>query len=173
VGCLDLAILQLARQVGGRLAFQIARTTISPNYSGEELEALDREILVVSTGIPPQEGETDEQCHEHENANASRVVHRQQEFAAVVQAAGQQPGQQPINTRQVNDNVAQQASAAPGAPQQQHQDNQPRANRRRARVFLRDFERDGLEVNNSPQTNLGATLDTLVTTRPGKYRTIA
>jgi hypothetical protein len=31
-----------------RLAFQIARTTISPNYPGEELETLDREVLVDS-----------------------------------------------------------------------------------------------------------------------------
>jgi hypothetical protein len=31
-----------------RLAFQIARTTISPNYLREELETLDREVLVVS-----------------------------------------------------------------------------------------------------------------------------
>jgi hypothetical protein len=43
------------------LAFQIARTTISPNYQGEELETLDREILVVSADVPPQDGETDEQ----------------------------------------------------------------------------------------------------------------
>jgi hypothetical protein len=53
-----------------RLAFQIARTTISPNYSGEDLETLDCEVLVVSTDVPPQEGETDEQCVERENANA-------------------------------------------------------------------------------------------------------
>jgi hypothetical protein len=45
-----------------RLAFQIARTTISPNYSGEELETLDREILVASADVPPQDGETYEQC---------------------------------------------------------------------------------------------------------------
>jgi hypothetical protein len=41
-----------------RLAFQIARTTISPNYPGEELETLDREVLVVSADVPPQDGET-------------------------------------------------------------------------------------------------------------------
>jgi hypothetical protein len=43
------------------LAFQIARTTISPNYPGEELETLDREILVISVDVPPQDGETDQQ----------------------------------------------------------------------------------------------------------------
>jgi hypothetical protein len=42
------------------LAFQIARTTISPNYLGEELETLDHETLVVSADVPPQDGETDE-----------------------------------------------------------------------------------------------------------------
>jgi hypothetical protein len=36
-----------------RLAFQISCTTISPNYPGEELETLDREILVVSADVPP------------------------------------------------------------------------------------------------------------------------
>jgi hypothetical protein len=30
-----------------RLAFQVAHTTISPNYPGEEFEALDRQILAV------------------------------------------------------------------------------------------------------------------------------
>jgi hypothetical protein len=36
-----------------RLAFQIACTTISPNYPGEELETLDHEVLVVSVDVPP------------------------------------------------------------------------------------------------------------------------
>jgi hypothetical protein len=82
---------------------------------GEELETLDREILVVSTDVPPQDGETDEQRQERENANATRAVHRQQDLAAVVPAAGQEPGQQPVNTGQVNDNVGQQVPAPPGA----------------------------------------------------------
>jgi hypothetical protein len=56
------------------LAFQIARTTISSNYLGEELETLDREILVVSTDVPPRDGEIDEQRQERENANAARAV---------------------------------------------------------------------------------------------------
>jgi hypothetical protein len=42
-----------------RLAFQVAHTTISPNYPGEEFETLDRQILVVSADVPPQDGETD------------------------------------------------------------------------------------------------------------------
>jgi hypothetical protein len=50
---------------------------------------------------------------------------------------------------------------APAAPQQRHHDDQPRANRLRARDHLRDFERDGLKVYNSRQTNLGATLAAL------------
>jgi hypothetical protein len=41
--------------------FQITGTTISPIYPGEELETLDREIMVVSANVPPQDGETDEQ----------------------------------------------------------------------------------------------------------------
>jgi hypothetical protein len=65
-----------------RLAFQITRTTISPNYLGEEFETLDREALVVSADVPPQDGETDEQRMEHENANAARATHHQQELAA-------------------------------------------------------------------------------------------
>jgi hypothetical protein len=45
-----------------RLAFQIARTTISPNYPGEMFEISDREVLVVSADVPPQPGETDGEC---------------------------------------------------------------------------------------------------------------
>jgi hypothetical protein len=44
-----------------RLAFQVTHTTISPNYPGEEFKSLDRQILVVSADVPPQDGETDEQ----------------------------------------------------------------------------------------------------------------
>jgi hypothetical protein len=59
---------QLDRETSpDRLAFQIARTTISLNYPGEELETLDREILVIFVDVPPQDGETDEQCQEREN----------------------------------------------------------------------------------------------------------
>jgi hypothetical protein len=64
--------------------------------------------------------------------------------------------QQPANASQVNDNARQQAPAAPAAPQQRRHDDQHHANRIRARDLLRDFERDGHEVYNSPQTNLAA-----------------
>jgi hypothetical protein len=57
-----------------RLAFQVARTTISTNYPGEELETPDCQIFVVSADVPPQDGETDEQRQERENANAARAV---------------------------------------------------------------------------------------------------
>jgi hypothetical protein len=137
-----------------RVAFQVAHTTISPNYPGEELKTQDRQILVVSADVPPQDGETDEQCQECENVNVARAVRRQQELAA--SAPG--PSQQPVNAGQVNDNTKQQA---PTTPQQRRHDDPPRANRLRARYLLRDFERDGLEVYNSPQTNLGAALATL------------
>jgi hypothetical protein len=72
------------------LAFQITHITISPNYPGEELETLDRQILVVSTDVPPQDGETDEQRQERENANAARAVRRQQEIVVAASGAGQQ-----------------------------------------------------------------------------------
>jgi hypothetical protein len=123
----------------------------------EEFEALDRQILVVSADVPPQDGETDEQRQERENANVARAVRRQQELAIAAPSVGHQPA----NTGQVNANVGQQAPAAPAAPQQRHQDDPPRANRLRARDLLRDFEHDGLEVYNSPQTNLGAALNHL------------
>jgi hypothetical protein len=84
-----------------RLAFQIARTTISSNYPGEEFEAPDREVLVVSADVPPQDGETDEQRVERENANTARAVRRQQELAAAAPAAGQHAG----NTTQGDGNV--------------------------------------------------------------------
>jgi hypothetical protein len=144
-----------------RLAFQIARTTMSPNYPGEEFETLDREILVVCADVPPQDGETDEQRKERENANAARAIRRQQEIVAAAPGAGQQPGQQPLNARQVNANAGQQAVAAPAAPQQRRHDDPPRANRLHARDLLKDFEHDDLEVYNSPQTNLGAALNHL------------
>jgi hypothetical protein len=77
---------QLNRELSpDRLAFQIARTTISSNYPGEELETLDREILVVSPDVPPQDGETDEQHQEGENANAARAVRQQQELLLLSQ----------------------------------------------------------------------------------------
>jgi hypothetical protein len=47
-----------------RLAFQVAHTTISPNYPGEEFETLDRKILVVSADVLSQYGEIDEQHQE-------------------------------------------------------------------------------------------------------------
>jgi hypothetical protein len=111
-----------------RIAFQVAHTTISPNYLREEFETLDRQILVFSADLPPQDGETDEQRQERENANAARAVRRQQELAVATPGVGQ-----PLaNARQVNANVGQQAPAAPAAPQQRRQDNLPRANRLRA-----------------------------------------
>jgi hypothetical protein len=137
-----------------RLAFQVAHTTISPNYPREEFETIDRQILAVSADVPPQEGETDEQHQERENANAARAVRRQQELAVATPAVGQQLA----NGGQVNANIRQQALVAPAAPQQRCCDDPPRANRLHARDLLRDFERDVLEVYNSPQTNLGAAL---------------
>jgi hypothetical protein len=97
-----------------RLAFQVAHTKISPNYLGEELETLDHQILVVSADVPPQDGETDEQFQECENANAARAVRRQQELATPTLGVGQQL----LNVGQVNDNAGQQTPAAPAAPQQ-------------------------------------------------------
>jgi hypothetical protein len=90
------------------LAFQVAHTTISPNYPGEEFETLDRQILVVSADVPPQYGETDEQHQERENANTARAVRRQQEIAATALGAGLQPanaGQVNANAGQVNPNA--------------------------------------------------------------------
>jgi hypothetical protein len=104
-----------------RLAFQIARTTISLNYLGAEFETLDREVLVVSADVPPQDGETNEQYMERENANADRAARRQQELAATASAAGQHAG----NARQGNDNIEMQAPAAPT----NHQQHEPRGNR--------------------------------------------
>jgi hypothetical protein len=54
-----------------RLAFQVAHTTISPNYPGEESETLDLQILVASADVPPQDEETDAQRQERESANAA------------------------------------------------------------------------------------------------------
>jgi hypothetical protein len=65
-----------------RLAFQVAHTTTSPNYPGEEFETLDRQILVVPADVPPQDGEMDAQRQERENANAARAVRRQKEITA-------------------------------------------------------------------------------------------
>jgi hypothetical protein len=64
-----------------RLAFQVAHTMISPNYPREEFETLDRQILVIYVDVPPQDGDTNEQHQERENANAARAVQRQQELA--------------------------------------------------------------------------------------------
>jgi hypothetical protein len=136
---------------------QVAHTTISPNYPGEEFETPDRQILVVSADLPPQDGETDAQRQERENANAARAVRRQQEIAAAAPAAGLPPA----NAGRVNTNTEQQALVVPAAPQQRRHDDPPRANRLCVRDLLRDFERDGHEVYNSPHTNLGAALAVL------------
>jgi hypothetical protein len=130
-----------------RLAFQVTHTTISSNYPGEEFETLNYQILVVSADVPPQDRETDEQCQECENANATRAV-RRQEIVAAALGAGLQPanarqvnantgqvnanaGQVNAIARQANANVGQQALVAPAAPQQRRQDDAPRANRLR------------------------------------------
>jgi hypothetical protein len=86
-----------------RLAFQVAHTTFSPNYAGEEFETPDRQILVVSADAPPQDEETDEQRQECENSNATRAVRRQREVTAPAPGAGLQPA----NAGQVNANVGQ------------------------------------------------------------------
>jgi hypothetical protein len=86
-----------------RLAFQVAHTTISPNYPGEEFETLDRQILVISADVPPRDGETDEQRQERENSNAARAVRRQQDIAVAAPGAGLQPA----NAGQVNANAGQ------------------------------------------------------------------
>jgi hypothetical protein len=73
------------------MRFQVAHTTISPNYPREEFETPDRQILVVSADVPPQDGETDEQRQECENANAARTIRRQQELAIAASGVGQPP----------------------------------------------------------------------------------
>jgi hypothetical protein len=112
-------------------------------------EIPDLEVLAVFVDVPPQDGETDEQCIERENSNAARAVRRQQKLAAV--AAAKQPA----------GNIGMQAPAAPAAAQPHQQCNEPCRNRLRARDLLRDFEQDGHEVYISPQANLGAGLASL------------
>jgi hypothetical protein len=85
---------------------------ISPNYLGKEFETLDRQILVVSADVPPQDGETDTQRQERENANTARAVRRQQEVATPAADL------QLANVGQANANPLQQALVAPAAPQQ-------------------------------------------------------
>jgi hypothetical protein len=84
---------------------------IFPNYPGEEFETPDRQILVISADVPPQDGKTDAQHQERENANAARAVRRQQEVAAPAADL------QLANVGQVNANPVQQALVAPAAPQ--------------------------------------------------------
>jgi hypothetical protein len=71
-----------------RLTFQVAHTTITPNYPGEDFETTDRQILAVSADVSPQDGETDEQRQERENANAARAIWREQELAVAAPVAG-------------------------------------------------------------------------------------
>jgi hypothetical protein len=139
-----------------RLAFLIARTTISPNYPGEEFKTLDREVLVVLVDVPPQDRETDEQCVERENPNTARATCRQQKLAAAAPSTVQHV----CNAGQGDDNSGMQALAAPAAPQP-HQQNEPRRSRLRARDLLRDFKQNGHEVYNSHQANLGVALAVL------------
>jgi hypothetical protein len=48
------------------------------------------------------------------------------ELAAAAPCASQQPGEQPLNAGQVNDNTGQQAPTALAAPHQRRHDNQHR-----------------------------------------------
>jgi hypothetical protein len=128
-----------------------------PHYLGEEFEALDCEVVVVSTDEPLRDGETDEQRVERENANTARAVRRQQELAAAALATGQHAG----NAGQGNDNIGMLAPGAPPDPQPHQQGNEPRRSRLRARDLLWDFEQDSHEVYNFPQANLGAALTVL------------
>jgi uncharacterized membrane protein len=64
-------------------------------------------------------------------------------------------------SKQPTGNVGAQAPTAPAAPQQHQQHDEPRRNRLSVRDLLRDFEKDGHEVYNSPQANLGAALAAL------------
>jgi hypothetical protein len=65
---------------------------MSPNYLSEVFEIPDREVLVVSTDVPPQAGEMDEHRIQRENANVVRVVCRQEEIDAVAVATSQPAG---------------------------------------------------------------------------------
>jgi FtsZ-interacting cell division protein ZipA len=133
--------------------FQIAHTTIFPNYPGEELKTLDCEVLVVSVDRPSQDGETDAQRKERENANADMAARWQQELAAAAPVTGQHAA----NAGQGNDNIGEQAPIAPA----NHQHHEGHPSHLRARDLLRNFEHDGLEVYNSPQTNPVAALAAL------------
>jgi hypothetical protein len=118
--------------------------------------------LVVSTDVPPQPRETEEQHVECEIANAARATRRQQELDAAAAGVGQpvaNVGQGAVN--QLAGNIGAQAPAAPAAPQPHQQRNEPHRNHLRAKDLLRDFEQDGHEVYNSPQANLGAALAVL------------
>jgi hypothetical protein len=93
---------------------------------------------------------------ECENANVDRVAHQQQELAAAAPAEGQHA----CTARQGDDNIGMQALGALANPQP-HQQHEPHRSRLRARDLLRDFARDGHEVYNSPQDNIGAALTAL------------
>jgi hypothetical protein len=91
--------------------------TISPNYQGEVFEISDREVLVVSVDVPPQDGETDEHRIERENANAARATSRQQELDVVAPTAGQHAGNVGKGAgKQPAGNVGAQAPTAPASP---------------------------------------------------------
>jgi type II secretory pathway pseudopilin PulG len=68
--------------------------------------------LVVSADVPPQDGETDEQRQELENANAARAVRLQQEIAA----AAQVPANNQVNNRSSPDR----STTTPGNKHMRH-----------------------------------------------------
>jgi hypothetical protein len=76
---------------------------------------------MVSADVPPpQDGETDEQRIQHETANATRAVRRQEEIDATAAAAGQLTGNVVLGVGdQPASNVRGQAPAALAAHQWQ------------------------------------------------------
>jgi hypothetical protein len=119
-----------------RLAFHIARTTISPNYPGEELETLDREVLVISTDVPPQDGETNEHTSNTKTPTPLEL------FA---------DNKNSLELPQLQVNTQLMLGKAMTTLDNKHP-------RHQQTLSIVNFERDGLEVYNSPKTNLGAAL---------------
>jgi hypothetical protein len=138
------------------LAFQVAHTTISPNYPGEEFKT-----PVVSAMLPEPSDD---------NKKSPPLPQVQAYNRLMSDKLMPTPGRStPTSDRSTP--TLDKSMPTPGNKHLWHQlphssDAKmmylaPTYYVRRARDLLRDFERDGLEVYNSPQTNLGAALAAL------------
>jgi hypothetical protein len=102
-----------------RLAFQVAHTTISPNFPREEFETPDRQIMVISADVPPQEEKQMGSVKSVKTLTLQEPSDDSKKSPPLpqVQAYSRVTLDKSMPMTQVNANIGQQVLVAPAAPQ--------------------------------------------------------